>query len=145
MKTVFADTLYWVAVANSNDQWHETVVRARRARRALAGARIITTDEVLIETENFFSEAGAIMRRKIVPAFRMIFSDPSVVVVSQSREGLIEGLALYENRLDKGDSLTDCVSMLAMRERGLSEVLTHDRHFEQEGFPPAALAFRAEG
>jgi uncharacterized protein len=131
MKTVFADTLYWVAVANPNDQWHEAAVRASRA---LVGAQIITTDEVLIETANFFSEAGATARRKVAHVIRMIFSDPSVFVVPQSREGLIEGLALYENRLDKGYSLTDSISMLAMRERGISEVLTHDDHFKQEGF-----------
>jgi predicted nucleic acid-binding protein len=27
-----------------------------------------------------------------------------------------------------------CVSILAMRARGIGEVLTHDYHFEQEGF-----------
>jgi uncharacterized protein len=37
-------------------------------------------------------------------------------------------------RLDKGYSLKDCISMHTMRQRGISEVLTNDRHFEQEGF-----------
>jgi hypothetical protein len=41
---------------------------------------------------------------------------------------------LYKTRPDKGYSLTDCSSMLLMRERRLSEALTTDRHFEQEGF-----------
>ena len=45
-----------------------------------------------------------------------------------------EGLALYGSRLDKGYSLTDCISMNAMRERGITDVLTHDDHFTQEGF-----------
>jgi hypothetical protein len=43
-------------------------------------------------------------------------------------------LALYQSRLDKGYSLTDCISMQTMRREGLTEVLTNDRHFEQEGF-----------
>ena len=43
-------------------------------------------------------------------------------------------MELYESRLDKGYSLTDCVSMQVMRERGISEVLTNDQHFAQEGF-----------
>ena len=43
-------------------------------------------------------------------------------------------MALYEARPDKGYSLTDCISMQTMRQEGLSEVLTNDRHFEQEGF-----------
>ena len=37
-------------------------------------------------------------------------------------------------RPDKGYSLTDCISMATMRKKGLTEVLTNDRHFEQEGF-----------
>ena len=37
-------------------------------------------------------------------------------------------------RPDKGYSLTDCISMQTMRREGLTEILTNDRHFEQEGF-----------
>jgi predicted nucleic acid-binding protein len=44
------------------------------------------------------------------------------------------GFDLYAARPDKGYSLTDCVSMNTMRREGLTEVLTNDRHFEQEGF-----------
>ena len=41
---------------------------------------------------------------------------------------------LYQARPDKGYSLTDCISMEVMRREGLSEVLTNDEHFTQEGF-----------
>ena len=44
------------------------------------------------------------------------------------------GLRLYEARPDKGYSLTDCISMQVMRREGIREVLTFDRHFEQDGF-----------
>jgi predicted nucleic acid-binding protein len=54
--------------------------------------------------------------------------------IPQSREGFLEGLALYEARPDKAYSLADCISMQTMRREGLTEVLTNDRHFEQEGF-----------
>jgi predicted nucleic acid-binding protein len=43
-------------------------------------------------------------------------------------------VALYEARPDKSYSLTDCRSMVAMRALGISEVLTNDHHFTQEGF-----------
>jgi len=45
-----------------------------------------------------------------------------------------EILALYRNRPDKGYSMIDCISMQTMRREGLTDVLTNDRHFEQEGF-----------
>ncbi|HXH70688.1 MAG TPA: hypothetical protein VNI60_10205 [Pyrinomonadaceae bacterium] len=41
---------------------------------------------------------------------------------------------LYQKRLDKGYSLTDCISMNICRERGIADVLTTDNHFIQEGF-----------
>ena len=44
------------------------------------------------------------------------------------------GLDLYRARPDKRYSLTDCISMQTMRKEGITEVLTNDRHFEQEGF-----------
>ena len=44
------------------------------------------------------------------------------------------GFDLYESRLDKDWSLTDCVSFAVLSRRGLTEALTADHHFEQAGF-----------
>ena len=41
---------------------------------------------------------------------------------------------VYGQRLDKGYSLTDCISMIVMEQMGITEVLTYDKHFAQEGF-----------
>jgi predicted nucleic acid-binding protein len=53
-------------------------------------------------------------------------------VLPQTRAVLQEAIQLYANRLDKGYSLTDCISMITMRGEKLNEVLTDDHHFEQE-------------
>ena len=45
-----------------------------------------------------------------------------------------EALALLIARQDKTYSLCDAVSFVLMRQRHLTEALTTDRHFEQEGF-----------
>ena len=55
-------------------------------------------------------------------------------VFPQSRASLLDALTLYESRPDKEYSLTDCISMQTMRREGLTEVLTNDHHFTQEGF-----------
>jgi predicted nucleic acid-binding protein len=57
-----------------------------------------------------------------------------VTVYRQSRESFLAGLRLYEQRSDKAYSLVDCISMTTMRRHGISEVLTNDHHFTQEGF-----------
>lgn len=45
-----------------------------------------------------------------------------------------QAVTLLENRDDKAYSLCDAVSFIVMREHGIAEALTTDRHFEQEGF-----------
>jgi predicted nucleic acid-binding protein len=55
-------------------------------------------------------------------------------VAPQTRNSFLSGLTLYERRPDKAYSLTDCISMQTMRDHGLTEALTHDHNFEQEGF-----------
>jgi predicted nucleic acid-binding protein len=61
-------------------------------------------------------------------------NNPAVQVIPQDHESFVAGLNLYEKRLDKGYSLTDCISMNTMNQLEIIEVLTHDQHFTQEGF-----------
>jgi predicted nucleic acid-binding protein len=96
--------------------------------------RLITTDEVLTEVLNWFSGAGPYWRGKAAAFVHTLRNDPNVDVLPQSRADFDAALALYEARLDKEYSLTDCRSMVALRVLGVSDVLTNDHHFTQEGF-----------
>jgi hypothetical protein len=59
---------------------------------------------------------------------------PGCEVTPASRDLLDRGLDIYHQRADKQWTLTDCTSFVVMRERGLSEALTAEHHFEQAGF-----------
>jgi predicted nucleic acid-binding protein len=131
MRTVFADTFYWIALADPADQWHGN---ARSLGEALAPVLLVTTDEVLGEFLDFFSEFGPNVRLAAVERVRAILKHPGVKVIEQSRSSFLSGLRLYERRVDKQYSLTDCISMETMRRLRLREVLTRDHHFTQEGF-----------
>jgi uncharacterized protein len=74
------------------------------------------------------------MRSRAAATVRSLLANPDVYVIPQSRESFLSGLSLYEARPDKGYSLVDCISMQTMRREGITEALTNDRHFEQEGF-----------
>jgi len=131
MRTVFADTAYWIAMASPHDQCREA---AKRATEALGNARILTTDEVLSEFLTVLRSGGPNVRREAVRMVRAIIGNPNVKVVPQTRDSFLTGLELYEQRPDKEYSLIDCVSMNVMRAEEITDVLTNDHHFEQEGF-----------
>lgn len=131
MRRVFADAFYWVALAHNKDQWHP---RAVTVSQTLRGVEIVTTEEVLSEFLAHFSGFGRTLRQGAVRLVESILANPDIVVLPQSHQSFRDDLALYKARPDKGYSLTDCVSMEAMRREGISEVLTHDAHFTQEGF-----------
>ena len=102
--------------------------------RQLGAVVLVTTDEVLTEFLNHFSAFGDQMRQQAATTVRGFLDDPTITVVHQSRHTFLSGLALYEARKDKGYGLTDCISMVTMRQVGITQVLTHDEHFSQEGF-----------
>jgi predicted nucleic acid-binding protein len=130
VRTVFADTFYWVALTNPDDTRYSDAVALDRA---LTRAMIITTDEVWVEFLTFFA-ADPKQRVRAAASVRRLLVLPRVRVVAQSRKSFLDGLDLYQLRPDKGYSLTDCISMQTMRREGLTEALTNDRHFEPEGF-----------
>jgi uncharacterized protein len=131
MSRFFVDTFYWTALSNRHDQWHAQVSAFNHTLRAY---HLHTTDEVLAELLTFCSEGSPQTRRQAARFARNILVDPHVTVIPQTHASFLAGLALYESRPDKHYSLTDCISMHTMRSEGLTEVLTNDRHFEQEGF-----------
>jgi predicted nucleic acid-binding protein len=104
-----------------------------RFGQSLASSVIVTTDEVLVELLAFCASEPQ-LRVEATLAVQDILSDPAVRVRPQTRLSFLGGLELYAARPDKGYSLTDCISIQTMRREGLSDVLTSDRHFLQEGF-----------
>jgi predicted nucleic acid-binding protein len=130
-RLVFADAQWWIANANPGDQW---AFVARRLRRELREVGLVTTDEVLVEVAAAFSGAGPFQRRRASRICYETLADPEVRVYPQTRDSLLDGLARFDRRPDKGYSLVDCISMNVMDELGIREALTADRHFEQEGF-----------
>ena len=104
------------------------------ASTMLAETKLITTEDVLVELLNFFSEYGEKARSGAVIQAEGILSGASIEVAPLNHEAFMAGLTLYKARPDKGYSLTDCISMHTMRARGVSDILTHDDHFRQEGF-----------
>lgn len=129
MTPVFADTFYWIALTNPKDSSHRKVLDFARS---LGSRIVVTTDEVLTEFLTFCASEPP-LRAEAALAVQDILAAADVRVVPQTRGSFLAGLELYRARPDKGYSLTDCIAMQTMRHEGLLEVLTNDRHFQQEG------------
>jgi predicted nucleic acid-binding protein len=132
MRRLFADSFYWIALLSRRDAWHAQVTAFSQT---LTDADLVwTTDAVFVEVLAAFSAGGAHLRHEAVLLVDELLNDPNVRVVEATRSLFLDGLSLYRVRPDKAYSLTDCMSMQVMRREGLTDVLTNDHHFTQEGF-----------
>jgi uncharacterized protein len=128
MNEVFADTFYFLALLNPADRFHAEAVRLTQALRF----PYVTTTAVLIELADALCRPDA---RLVAHRFlARLATDPNVQVVDTSSAWYSRGLALFGQRTDKSWSLTDCISFQVMHERGITNALTGDHHFEQAGF-----------
>lgn len=129
MSAVFADTSFFIALSHRGDIAHE---QAKAALFTTIGTRLITTEWVLVELANAFSKG--IGRQRFGSLLRDLRVSPTAEIIPASTELFARGCDLYFSRLDKEWSLTDCISFAVMRDRGLTDALTGDHHFEQAGF-----------
>ncbi|WP_286395656.1 type II toxin-antitoxin system VapC family toxin [Pseudanabaena mucicola] len=131
MRVIFADTDYWVALLNPHDNLHE---KALTLSKAVQPAHIVTTEMVLVEVLNDFSDRGEYFRQVAVNLIQNLYQYPNVTVVPQTTLQFQEALEFYAQRPDKAWSQTDCVSFKVMEHLGISEALAYDKHFVQAGY-----------
>jgi uncharacterized protein len=128
MNPVFADTVYYLALTNPRDQYASA---ATKYTAAFSG-RFVTTAWILTEVAN--SLVRGPNRALFCEIYRDLAGDSRVTIVPPAQDLFEQGIELYAQRPDKQWSLTDCISFIVMREYGLSDALTADKHFEQAGF-----------
>lgn len=129
--SVFLDTNGWLALLNSVDALHG---KADRVWQDLGsqGHRIVLTDWIIAETGNGLARTKA--RVHLAEAVHRLTVSPLAEIVTVTGELLQAAIELYSSHADKTWGLIDCASFIVMRERGISQAFTSDRHFEQAGF-----------
>lgn len=136
MSAVFADTSFYLALLRADDPVHPRALAESRSGRA-----IVTTEFVLLELGNACARAAD--HADFLALAAGLRASPRANIVPLSPQLLDRGMQLMGERQDKDWSLTDCISFVVMKEHGLHDALTADRHFEQAGF--AALLKHTPG
>lgn len=128
MSCIFADTSFYVALANSKDSLHDIAVCASNQW----DGKVVTSEYILLELGNYLHNLKD--RKVFLDLFQAIHEDEDTQVIPASTPLLEKGISMYANRPDKEWSLTDCISFVIMAEQGISEALAADHHFEQAGY-----------
>ena len=131
MRALFADSGYWIALLNSRDELHDKAVAIRDG---LAGAKIVTSEMVLVEVLDDAARGGWFTRQAASDLVTRLRNDPTVDIEGVTSLQFEQALDLYRSRPDQRWGLTDCASFLVMEERGITEAVAYDRDFEQAGF-----------
>ncbi len=129
-REVFVDTSAWIAISDAGDKYHypaKTVYTALLKERRM----LVTTNLVIAETYILIrrraGHARAVRWLQSVngsPRLRKVWSDASLE--AQAEEVLLK-------HSDQDYSYTDAVSFVVMREEGIEEAFTFDRHFGTMG------------
>jgi predicted nucleic acid-binding protein len=125
---VFVDTSFVVALVNQRDQHH---LRALDLSSQFEQRDLLTTDAVLLEIGNALAKNFRAASIQVIDDF---LTSSKIQIVHLYPDLFDKGFSFYRSRLDQTWGLIDCVSFIVMREAGIVESLTADKHFEQAGF-----------
>jgi predicted nucleic acid-binding protein len=98
--TFFLGTAYHAAIIDRGDRLHARAVELARELDA-AGARFVTTDDVLSEFLTFMSGQGESVRAGAIAYVDALRGKRSVIIVRQSPQLFDAALGLYRSRTDK--------------------------------------------
>ncbi len=131
MTELFVDTSAWVAVTDGSDQFHPEA--AGVLREAFIRYRALVTTSLVL------AESYALLRRglttdQVLRWLDRLLSSPRVDIVYGERGLIDRARSLLARYADQQFSLTDAVSFIVMRDRGIREAFAFDQHFRTAGF-----------
>lgn len=129
--TLFVDTSAWLALADESDQYHKQAI--------CIYPRLLKSFHYLITTNFVIAETYILIRRFIGHQAAMVFLE-SITTSSRIRK-IYSDRALEEKAenilrkyKDQDFSYTDAVSFVVMKQFGIGQAFTFDKHFITAGF-----------
>ncbi|ACA58963.1 type II toxin-antitoxin system VapC family toxin [Candidatus Desulforudis audaxviator] len=126
---VYLDTSAILAVLDADDQYHNVAKTQWKS--------LLHSDTILVCSNYILVETYALVQRRLgMGAVRLLSTDiePIVRVIWVDEQTHRRGEAAVIAAQRKELSLVDCVSFVVMRQAGIREAFTFDRHFAEQGF-----------
>lgn len=131
---IYVDSGFLIALFDSSDDGWLVAWGLYNAFVADQNIRLDCARDVMNELLAHYSRSGSRTRQEVARFVRRALNDPKYRIETVNTELYLDALDLYKNRHDKRYSMVDCIGMTIMRREGISEVVTTDRDFVQEGF-----------
>ena len=132
MNEVFADTSGWANAFVKTEPYHtEASTLVKQWQQNNRG--VVTTNYVLSELITLFIRLR-VPRAKGLNYIKALHSVDWIEIIHVDKSLDEKAWELLADRLDKQWSLVDAVSFVIMQDRGITEALTEDHHFEQANF-----------
>ena len=124
---IFVDTGAWFALAVESDPNHE---RALTWLKKNPG-RLVTTEHVVSETLTLLLRRREHTRARILG--RRFNAEHDLEILWTSRKEFRRAWHVFESYTDKGWSVADCISYVAIETHAIETAFSFDRHFRQFG------------
>ena len=133
MPGTFVDTAGWGHLVDPTQAFHMQAASLYRQARQ-QGSRLVTTNYILTELVALLTSPVRLPRPRVIEFISSLKASPYVDIIHVDAQLDSQAWDLLVERPDKEWSLVDCASFVVMRQAGIAEALTTDRHFEQAGF-----------
>jgi predicted nucleic acid-binding protein len=130
---ILLDSTFIAGLINSRDQLH---LQAKNFLLLVENAaEVVITEAVLIEVGNLLHSVQH--RQRAAQFIDACYETTNVTIVSVDTELLRNAVDFYRLHQDKDWGLTDCLSFIVMKERGLIIAMTADATYPTGGFSRA--------
>ena len=119
---IFADSSYFIAIADRRDQWHKRAVKISKN----VDTELLVTNLVVAESVTAVGARGG--GKAGLAVYEYISDNCEVVFVT--RDMLEDAMDIYL-KYDGTLSVADAVTVLVMKKRGIKEVLSFDSDFDK--------------
>ena len=128
---VFVDSGAWIAICDLRDQYHDRAVGAYQ-KLLRDRTMLVTSNLVIAETYILIRRRGGF--RPAMRFLRALRQSQRLLKWYSDEEIEMQAERVLEQYGDHDFSLTDAVSFVLMRERGIEWAFAFDRHFQVAGF-----------